>query len=52
LDERWPAAVAWWPIAWRRRWADRAEVLGAAGLPRDLAEERAYREAVEEMGTV
>jgi hypothetical protein len=31
---------------------DRAEALRAAGLPKDFAEARAYREAVEQMGTV
>jgi hypothetical protein len=48
----WGDIVANWPIAWRRRWADRAETLQAAGLPWDIAEYRAYLAAVEEMNGV
>jgi hypothetical protein len=51
-DGRWHLAVAGLPLAWRQRWADRAEALQAAGLPKDLAEARAYREAVEEMAAI
>jgi hypothetical protein len=49
LDGHWRALVASWPIAWRQRWAARAEQLQAAGLPKDFAENRAYRATVEEM---
>jgi hypothetical protein len=36
-------------MAWRHRWAERAEVYQAAGLHKDLAEFRAYREVVEQI---
>jgi hypothetical protein len=49
LDGHWRAAVAGLPLAWRQRWAARSEALQTAGWPRSLAENRAYREAVEEM---
>jgi hypothetical protein len=51
-DGPWHLAVAWWPPAWRQHWLARAEALRAAGLPAAIAEARAYREAVEEMGAV
>jgi hypothetical protein len=51
-DGPWRLAVAWWPPAWRQHWLARAEALQAAGLPAAIAEARAYREAVEEMGAV
>jgi hypothetical protein len=40
------------PVAWRRHWANRAEMLQAAGLRRDIAEDRALRWILEEMGPV
>jgi hypothetical protein len=51
-DGHWRAAVAYWPLAWRQRWAARSEALRAAGLPAAIAEDRAYRATVEEMGAV
>jgi hypothetical protein len=51
-DGSWRAAVAGLPLAWRQRCSARSEALQAAGLPRDLAEERAYRGVLEEMGAV
>jgi hypothetical protein len=39
------------PFAWRQRWADRYEALQAAGLSREIAEYRAYRATIEEIGT-
>jgi hypothetical protein len=52
LDGHWRPVIARLPGAWRQRWADRSEVLQTAGLPRDLAELRAYREVVEEIAAV
>jgi hypothetical protein len=52
LDGHWRSVIARLPIAWRHRWADRAEAHQAAGLPRDLAEFWAYREVVEEIAAV
>jgi hypothetical protein len=48
----WRLAVAVLPPAWRQRWASRSAVLQAAGLPRDLAEDRAFRAIVEELAAV
>jgi hypothetical protein len=52
LDGHWLPAVARWPVAWRYRWEERAAAQEAAGLPRNLAELRAYREVVEEIAAV
>jgi hypothetical protein len=52
LDGRWLPLIARLPIAWRHRWAERAEMLQAAGLPRDIAEDRALPWTVEEMAAV
>jgi hypothetical protein len=52
LDGHWRPAIARLPIAWRRRWANRAEGHQSAGLPRDLAEFLAYRWTVEEIAAV
>jgi hypothetical protein len=52
LDGHWHTVLDRVPIAWRRRWADRAEAYQNAGLPRDLAEYLAYRWTVEEMAAV
>jgi hypothetical protein len=49
LDGHWHTVLARVHIAWRRRWADRAEAYQAAGLPKDLAEYLAYRWIVEEI---
>jgi hypothetical protein len=49
LDGHWHTVLARVPVAWKNRWAERAELLQAAGLPRVLAEFRAYREVVEEI---
>jgi hypothetical protein len=52
LDGSWRVVLARLPGAWRHRWEDRSEVLQAAGMPKDLAEFRAYREVVEEIAAV
>jgi hypothetical protein len=52
LDGHWHNVLARLHIAWRRRWADRAEAYQSAGLPRDLAEYLAYRWTVEEVASV
>jgi hypothetical protein len=52
LDGRWHTVLARLHIAWRNRWEARAEALEAAGLPRNLAEFRAYREVVEQIAAV
>ena len=52
LDGHWRPVIDRLPLAWRHRWAERAEMLQAAGLPRDIAEDRALRWTVEEMGPV
>ena len=49
-DGPWRLAVAVLPPAWRQRCSARSAVLQAAGLPAAIAEDRAYREAVEEIG--
>jgi hypothetical protein len=38
----WHRSIAWWPIEWRKRWADRAEAKQAEGLPGDRAEWGAF----------
>ena len=48
----WHPLIARLPLPWRNRWAERAEMLQAAGLPRDLAEYLAYRWTVEEIAAV
>jgi hypothetical protein len=52
LDGHLHALIARLPVPWRNRWAERAEMLQAAGLPRDIAEDRALRWTVEEMAAV
>jgi hypothetical protein len=47
----WRKPIAWWPTEWRQRWADRAEVLQAGGLPWDQAERQAFLEVVAEINT-
>jgi hypothetical protein len=49
VPAEWRGLVASWSLAWRQRWLSRSAALQAAGLPRDLAEARAYRAIVEEM---
>jgi hypothetical protein len=49
LDGRWRPVIDRLPVPWRHRWEARSKVHQAAGLPRDLAELRAYREVVEEI---
>jgi hypothetical protein len=49
LDGRWLPLIDRLPVAWRHGWAERAEMLQAAGLTKDIAEDRAYRWTVEEM---
>jgi hypothetical protein len=51
-DGPWRLAVAGLPPAWRQYWVARAEALRAAGLPAAIAEDRAYRAVLEEMGAV
>jgi hypothetical protein len=46
ITPSWREPIAWWPIEWRQRWADRAEALQAGGLPRDRAEWLAFLEEV------
>jgi hypothetical protein len=45
----WRESIAWWPIEWRKGWADRAEAKQAGGLPWDEAEWQAFLEAVAEI---
>jgi hypothetical protein len=52
LDGHWRPVIDRLPVAWRNRWEARAEALEAAGLPRNLAEFRAYREVVEEIAAI
>ena len=49
LNGHWRPVIDRLPLAWRHRWADRAEAYQANGLPRDLAEYLAYRRTVEEI---
>ena len=51
LDGRWRPVIDRLAVPWRHRWEARSKVHQAAGLPRDLAELRAYREVLEELGT-
>jgi hypothetical protein len=44
-----PSELACWPIAWRQRWADRAEAHQAAGLGWQEAERLAYQATREEI---
>jgi hypothetical protein len=52
LNGHWRPVIDRLPRAWRHRWADRAEVYQAAGLHKDLAEFRAYREVVKQIAAV
>jgi hypothetical protein len=52
VPAEWHPIIARLPVAWRNRWAERAAMLQAAGLPRDIAQDRALRWTVEEMGPV
>jgi hypothetical protein len=38
----WRRPIAYWPIEWRQRWADRAEGYQEAGEPWDVAEWQAF----------
>jgi hypothetical protein len=49
LDGHWRAAIAWWPVEWRQKWGDRAEVHQAAGIDWCLAEYWAWRETLREL---
>src|SRR5262249_11498408 len=52
LDGRWRPVIDRLSVPWRHRWEARSEVLQAAGLHKDLAELRAYREVVEQIAAV
>jgi hypothetical protein len=49
LDGHWHDAIAWWPVEWRQKWGDRAEVHQAAGIDWCLAEYWAWRETLREL---
>jgi hypothetical protein len=49
LDGHWRDAIAWWPIPWRQKWADRAAAHQAAGIAWDVAEYWAWRETLKEL---
>jgi hypothetical protein len=49
LDGHWHSALAWWPVEWRQKWGDRAEVHQAAGIAWDVAEYWAWRETLREL---
>jgi hypothetical protein len=50
LDLHWRAAIAWWPVEWRRRWGVRANELEAAGCAWNVAEYWAWREMLQALG--
>jgi hypothetical protein len=48
-DRGWRGCIAYWPVEWRQRWADRAEARQAAGGPWDAAEWSAFQATVAEI---
>jgi hypothetical protein len=52
LDGHWRAAIAWWPVEWRRKWADRAEAHQDDGCAWDVAEYWAWRQTLGELDQV
>jgi hypothetical protein len=48
-DRGWRACIAYWPTAWRQRWADRAGASQAAGDFWDVAEWSAFVATVAEI---
>jgi hypothetical protein len=45
----WRLCLAWWPIEWRQKWADRAEAAQVGGLDWRQAEWLAFVAVVEEI---
>jgi hypothetical protein len=48
-DRGWRACIAYWPVEWRQRWADRSEARQADGDPWDIAEWSAFVATVAEI---